>query len=240
MHRLANEELHMVVQNLIEDQREEVLRLRAGSVFLARLGEERDLLAAELGVVDGRLPLSEELASADLLHDQWGGAVRKLCEAALEAPNASPERRAKAKRVLDNLVGDPHELRDAYLVEGSRAALRRARLEEFEEDLAAFQTPDGQPLRLWVLAFLEAGHEVERLSAQRAVLLSHDSEALQGARARVLGLIKDLRQTIQVEVRLNRELPRDLEQRILGYLFRLIAAKAEVMRRGLSEAPTSS
>ena len=238
MKRFTGDELYLVLKDALDERGSHIGMLRAGADFLVRLRQELASLEQALGLSQDKLPLAAELAAADQRHDALGRGVRAVCDACTENPLVDPQTQARAARVRDAFVPNAGEWIESYAMEAARASQRRPKLDELGAELLALQTPDGLPLQAWVVAYLNAGRELEVLLSQRATLLQRDPALLAASRYRILALLQDLRNTIQAEVRLRPDLPRDLEARIFAYVARLLATKASPEPAGeASKAP---
>ncbi len=157
----------------------------------------------------------------DARHDGLGLALWHLCHAYLALPDAPPEVRAAAERILAAFVPVRRELHARYATEAARARAHRPMLTELAADLALLPVAGGGTAASWATAFVDAGDGLDDLLSNRATALA-DGEGASGpraiaTRARTLGVINRARAAIGDDLVDDPSLPRNLDALVFGY-----------------------
>ncbi len=213
------------LRNLLEERAADLRKTKAGRFHEPALVELRAEIDALPAAITGSKPLVEDLDTADALHDGYGAAIFYATEVALRLPDTSAEVRAAALRIRDAFVAALAELQDAYVMEAHRAAERRSLLQTMRADLELFPVRKGETLLQVAERFLDAGDKLNALLSQRGDVPKADRRKAAVLRSRAVGLLNRLRADLREEVERTPSLPRDLEQRVFGYLDTLSAMK---------------
>jgi hypothetical protein len=220
-------DLRMGLDDLFEHRGEHLDRSRAGQLYRPQLETKRREINALPAAAGADLPLVAELDRTDAVHDGQGYGLWHYTEAVLRHPAATDEDRAAARRIREAFIPALAELNAAYAVEAEHARLRRARLAEREADLRRFPVSvGGQTLYDWAAAFLAAGETLDRLLSQRATAVAEsapgpDRTAGLVLRSGTIGLLGRFRTALDDEMDHDKDLPRNLDELVFGYLDQL-------------------
>lgn len=175
------------------------------------------------------IPMKELMREADASFDRDGMILRLSHQviALLTAPTADA---LAAVGSIGELV--PLGItRAPYSTEAAHAATHAEALERHRAALSAIALPcdDTPTLFAVVERFVKSGLELDRLSSQRGhVTREAGDRAGAGAlRSRAIGALHALREHVARALRLKRELPRDLDGQIFGFLDELQRLAAE-------------
>ena len=226
------------VRNMLDERAADLKLSKAGVYFeekLAKLRTQIDDLPPALTKV---APLASELDEADGEHDGHGGTIFYTTEAVFRMPGVAEDVRAAALRIREGFVPALAELNDAYVVEAHRAAERRPLLVSLKADLERFPVSAGATLLDVATSFLDAGDKINRLLNERGNVAKGDRRKAAVLRAKGVGLLNRLRADLQEEVEGTPSLPRDLEQRVFGYIDTLAAMDKSPSKESKPETPT--
>ncbi|MCU0694608.1 MAG: hypothetical protein MUF54_24780 [Polyangiaceae bacterium] len=215
---------------------EDLRKSKAGQYYEQALVQQRAELDALPDALTGRVPLAANLKIADADHDGYGAVIFFITQAALRSPDTPELMRAAAIRVAEAFVPALAQLQDPYVVEAHRAAERRPLLETMKADLEMFPVRQGVTLLQVATNFLDAGDTLNSLLDQRGDIPKADRSKAAAIRAKSVGLLNRLRADLRDEVANTPSVPRDLEQRVFGYLD-TIAAMTKPARSGKEGPP---
>lgn len=183
------------------------------------------MLVEQLAAIDalppaltGGTPFAMELTVLDALHDGFGGAVYFATEVYLRLPNTPPDVLDAARRVRAAFIPELGELGASYSVEAHRAAERRPLLASMKADLDKLPIAGDKTLFDVVTAFLDAGDKIHHELSKRADVPKGARKEAAVIRSTTVGVLSRLRSDVTREIKKNPALPKDLEQRIFGYL----------------------
>jgi hypothetical protein len=170
--------------------------------------------------------MADQLAEADARHDGWGTAAYKLAEALRALPNASAALKSGADAVLTTYVPSLDSLQKRYLDEVAAATENRTRLKADRAVLEAVPTPDGATLYTWIKAQLDAAAELDALLEARADAPRGARREVTRLRSKGISLLNNFRAALLDEMEMDPKLPRDLEQKVFGYMDFAVAARS--------------
>ncbi|MDW8248315.1 MAG: hypothetical protein RMJ98_03290, partial [Myxococcales bacterium] len=217
MRHLTLPTLRLVLRDLLEKRRADLLLSRAGTFHEPELSEILASMDALPPSLSG-MPLAEELKAADDRHDAYGSILFFLTEAYLRHPDAPDEILAAARRIREAFLPHLGELNASYAQEADRALERKRYLAERKEDLLLFPMAGGKTLLDVATAYLEAGEHLHKLLSDRADIPRGQRQEASTLRPRAIGALSRLRRDLVAEIKKNQALPRDLEDRIFAYL----------------------
>ncbi len=222
MVRIAD--LRLALEDLLQTQRRNHLLLTpSGRAYAPRLDRTlTDILSLPGAALDSGTPLAEALGHVDARHDGFGAALWHLCHAYLALPDAPPEVRAAAERIVAAFVPERRELTASYATEAARARTHRPKLTELATDLALLPVSGGDTAATWASEFVAAGDGIDDLLSGRATIMA-ESTGVSGAqagalRSRALGVVNRARAAIRDDIEDDPTLPRNLDALIFGYL----------------------
>jgi hypothetical protein len=227
------------LRNLLGERVVDLRKSKAGVYHETMLVELRTGLDALPPALTKSAPLAFELESADTVHDGHGGTLFYVTEAAIRLPDTPDTIRAAAVRVRDAFVPALAELNDAYIVEAHRAAERRPLLATLKADLEQFPVRANVTLLHVATNFLDAGDKLNALLSQRGDVPKADRSKAAVLRAKAVGLLNRLRADLRDEVKRTPSLPRDLEQRVFGFLDTLAAMKKDAPAPAAPATPSA-
>lgn len=216
MHTLAT--LKLGLMDLLTKRRDDLLLSKSGNFYLADLEEQKNAIDALPPVLTGGTPLAAEIDALDARHDGYGGILFFTTEAVLRDPEATPEQKAAARRIRDELVPSLDQLNAAYVVEAQRAVERRPKLDSMKAYLDLFHAPGGGTLSDVAEKFVQAGETLHSMLSDRADVSKATRKAATALRPATIGLLNRLRADLVRDITKNASLPRDLEKRVFGYL----------------------
>ena len=181
-------------------------------------------------------PLTEELDSADAIHDSLGGGIYFITEAYLRHGNAGPEIIAAAKEIRAEIIPALDSLTATYESEASNARLHRERLSALKPKLELFPVVNGT-LYDWAVDFVKAGEKIDTLLSERAD--AKDRAEASALRSDTIGQLNRLRKSLKAEQKINPALPSDLESQVFGYfdLLETNAAEAYAEAKRKAKSP---
>jgi len=206
------------IRNLLDERGADLKKSKAGLYYESKLVALRGKLDDLPPALIKAAPLAEELQAADGEHDGHGATIFYTTEATLRMPGTPEDLRAAALRIREGFVPALAELNDAYVVEAHRATERRPLLGSLKADLERFPVRSGVTLLQVATAFLDAGDKINSLLNQRGDVPKADRRKAAVLRSKGIGLLNRLRADLRDEVESTPSLPRDLEQRVFGYL----------------------
>jgi len=229
---LSLSDLELVLQHLLNRRGDDLRRLSAGANYERALLRYQQRLVDIAGEVDGPTqgrPLATELEEVDRYHDGFGAAVWHQLQSYLRLPTASDALKATASELLDVFIPALIELRSSFADEAARARQRRQLLAFYERSLREFAVFGGGTLYEWVDAQISHGEALERLLQQRLRLEQSRPGPLddQALHAELLLVLDRLRRTVQGEVVVRADLPRDLEDRLFSFFDLLEATRSQ-------------
>jgi hypothetical protein len=225
MRHLTLPTLRLILRDLLEKRRADLLLSRAGTFHEPELTEILTSIDALPAALTGA-PLAEELDAADDRHDAHGSTLFFITEAYLRQPDAPAELLAAARRIREAFIPQLGELNASYAREADRAIERKRHLAERKEDLLLFPMAGGKTLLDVATAFLEAGERLHHLLSDRADTPKGQRQEASTLRPRAIGVLGRLRRDLAAEIQKNPALPRDLETRVFAYLDTLAASKS--------------
>ncbi len=170
-------------------------------------------------------PLVAELDVADAGHDGYGGAIFAYVESIFVVPGITDATRAAARRIQQAFIPNKSALTDSYAEEAAAAKRNRLKLAERENDLKLFPVAEGKTLYDWVVAFLDAGDQLDVLLDERSLVGVGGKENAGKLRSETLGLLYQFRTTLKTEIANDEALPRDLEGKVFSYFDELSARR---------------
>jgi hypothetical protein len=194
------------------------------------LARRAEINALPIELTSAPRPLTERI---DLADDEHDGAIRVLwyiTQAALEDPLASPDLKAAAKKIREQLGLSLSDTRQKASDEIQIARGRAARVEELKPELTRFPLPGDRTLYDAARAYLAAAEELNTLLSERASLEAmseEDRSRVRSLRPEIVGLFGRLRRAMGDEIRQNPELPRNLDAQVFGYFDELERIRAE-------------
>lgn len=236
MNDLSIRELREASSDLLEKRLASLARLPTGDYFKTAITEKLGAVAALPDSIT-KLPLSELLKLLDKSHDQWARTIHFLLRAAEECPTM-PESTAKTVELIrERYMSGLNEIRDPYGVEAQRGRERAQKLPGDQAALTALATPDGRTLFDWVSNYVDAGKSIGGGLSGRADQLASSGDASQAGKLRseLIGLYGELRAAIRLQLKAQADLPRTLEDDILGNFDEL--QRLAVQRRKKAQPP---
>lgn len=237
MRNLTLGDLDLGLRDLLTEREASLSQLVCTQVYLPQIQAQYAVIEALAPALAGRA-LADELAEADSLHDDFGGALWDHTEALLHAPDVSEATRAAARRIREAFVPKRSLLADSYAEEAAAAKKNRAKLAELAADLKSIPLPDEKTLHHWAVGFVDAGDTIGKLLSARA---SAEADAQNDGknnqiRKSTIKLLHRFREAVRDEIELHASLPRDLESRVFG-LFDELSARRAKRKAGGEEPP---
>jgi len=158
------------------------------------------------------------LGQTDKRHDGFGSVIFLATEVAFRLPDASDDLVAAARRLRAAVIPKLAELRSSYRLEADQAIDREPQLETLADDLRRFPVPDGRTLLEVATGFVAEGKKLHSLLSERGNVPKGQRARAAIIRSQTLGMINRLRDDLDRELAKDASLPRDLDQRVFGYL----------------------
>lgn len=220
MRSLTLSDLKLGLADLLDRRQPALRRSAAGAMYEPMLAARRDAIDALPPALVSGLPLADVLATTDVRHDGFGGAVYHQTESYLRAPSVAPDVVAAARRIRATFIPALAELQASYADEARKATEREKILKDHKADLKRFPVADGT-LYDWVKGYLEAGIELDTLLSERADNPRASRKDAAKLRSSTIGLLGRLRGALLDELEHNPKLPPDLERQVFAYLDQL-------------------
>jgi hypothetical protein len=230
MRNLTLRDVRAALPDLIDDRAVALQDTHAGQIFLPAIENIRRKLDELPEGDDG--DLVRAMALEDARHDGYAAAVWFQTEAYLRMPDLVPADRRDLETLRDAVLPRPSELSAPYAREAARAQERAAALHEpLKRILERYPCRGGLSLLDWMNSYLAAGERLQRLLSQRAVdkNFGEGYEAPLDAgrlRGRAVGLLCQLRETLQHELYEEPERWQQIDAAVFGYCDELSAAQA--------------
>lgn len=217
--------LRLFLNDLFSKREADLLLSVAGQYYAPQLRERRTAIGGLPPALTQGTPFADELSAADKNHDGFGAAMYHSTEVVFRLPDAPAELVAAAVRIRLAFIPELKELLDSYAEEADRAIEREPKLEELAADLRLFPVPDNRTLYDVATSFLAAGRNIHDLLSRRADVPKGARARAAAIRSETVGVINRLRADLGREIKKNPALPRDLDQRVFGYLDTLLSMK---------------
>ena len=217
MNDLSIRELREASSDLLDKRMASLGRLPTGDYFKNAITEKLSAISALPDSIT-KLPLSELLRLLDKSHDQWARSIHYLVRAAEECPTMPESTGKTIELIRERYMSGLNETRDPYGVEAQRGRERAEKLPGDQNALTAVATPDGRNLFDWISSYVDAGKSIGGGLSGRADQLASSGDASQAGRLRseLIGLYGELRAAIRLQLKAQSDLPRTLEDDILG------------------------
>ena len=216
-------QMRLFLRDLFEKRETDLLLTKAGQYFAPQLRVKRDEIEGLPPALTQRAPFADELALADGRHDGFGAAIFHATEVAFRLPDASVDTLAAARRLREAFIPGLGELKDTYAVEADRAIEREPKLATLADDLRRFPVPDGRTLLEVATSYLASGRTLHDLLSRRGDVPKAVRARAAAIRSETVGMVNRLRDDLARELAKDSALPRDLDQRVFGYLDTLVA-----------------
>lgn len=211
-------DLRLFLTDLFEKREADLLSSEAGAYYGPQLRRRQDEIAALPRALTERSPFAEELARADGRHDGHGGAIFHATEAVLRLPTASAAVVAAARNVREAFIPSLGQLGGSYRAEADRALERGPLLASMADDLRSLTIAGGPTLLEVATSFLAEGRQIHELLSQRGDVPKAARARAAALRSETIGVVNRLRDDLGRELKRRAELPRDLDQKVFGYL----------------------
>jgi hypothetical protein len=224
MNRPTTNDIRLFLDDLVEKRKSSLLLLAAGPKLLKLFTGLRDSLLALPSAGTGLLPLTKELEDTDSLFDGDGRFIYYLYEAYQNLPGFDPELLSALKAIRDRFVPTLDILSKSYADESAWVRERQEDIATHEKSLKSFPlAPSTSQKTLYDVAvdFVSQGKLLGSLLSDRATKLDAEESKSRKDVSRILnttiGLVGQCRSIIDVELKADDTMPRDLESQILGY-----------------------
>jgi hypothetical protein len=223
MRYLTLGDLWLALTDLLDTRRDTLLRSLIGKSYEPLFAQRRkqfDNIPREL--LTGT-PLTEELATGDVFHDDNLMVLLTTLQATLRNAKASAEIKEAAQETLDALKLAPSDVSATYPQEAATAKGREKTVEEYKDKLSLIAAPGGGTLYDIALDYLEAGRTLDRLLSDRAkieALSEKDRSYISSLRNLLIGEIGRCRGAIADEQKIidpNKTFPENYDALIFGY-----------------------
>jgi hypothetical protein len=229
MRNLTLGDLKIGLKDFFDNRAVHFLLTKMGASYGPLIEAKRTAVDALPPSLTGGRPLADELSDTDAWHDGFGYAIRKVCEAILDLPTASPELKKAVQEAITTFVPVVRALHDTYGDEAAVAHKNRVHLERLEASLKSISVPTGETLHDWVKAFLDAGDQLGKLLSGRALIEAgtYSAAEITSLRMSTIGLIRRFRDGVADEMAARTDLPRNLDALIFGYFDELSDRRAK-------------
>lgn len=237
--RLSLADVYLGFEDLFTKRIGALTSTKAGAGQLEVLAAQRSEVAALPAILTGRAYV-EELSFVDDEHDGFGYALWHLTEAYFRAPHTSPQTLAAARRVRETFIPETSVLQSSYADEAARAAVHKAKVDEYKDDLKKLPI-DGGTAYDWAVGFISAGEKLSELLSKRADVAGQSRKNAQALRSETVGMLNDLRRAIAREKKKGGgTLPDDIDNQIFGYFDTLEENRAHAARSTKEKGETAS
>jgi hypothetical protein len=175
-------------------------------------------------------PLTEELSNKDKRHDDCVLTMISTLEAVIRSPRASESLKKAAREILDSLQLAASDTTVSYPQEAINAKNREAMIEKLKEQLSLFALPEGGTLYDIAQDYIAAAREIDALLSERAkqeTLSENDRREVPLLRVQIIAEINRCRASLSDELKVNSELPTNIESQIFGYFDELNQQRAQ-------------
>ena len=166
------------------------------------------------------VPLTEELAEKDKLHDDSLLTMLGTLEATLKSPRASESLKRAAKEIIEVLKLSAADTMVSYPQEAINAKDREERIAKQKENLHLFKLPEGGSLYDIAQDYLGAAKDIDALLSERAKqesLGEADRREVPQLRVQIIAEIGRCRAALVDELKTNGNLPNNIDSQIFGY-----------------------
>ena len=229
MRSLTLGDMKLVLRALLTDNLDDLRASATGRLYEPRLRAKKEAIDALPEAALSRSPFSEDLGTADGIHDGVGTAVFYLCEAILAHPDLSPELKHTAEVARATFIPLLANLRQPFADEAATALSNRPKLARQKATLKTIQVPGGGSLFDWVKAFVDAGDTIDGLLRKRAQALAtaDDASGTAALRGGTLGLLSRFREALKDELADDgSKLAAGHEAHLFAYLDKLASDRA--------------
>jgi hypothetical protein len=238
MARATISDVNLFLDDFVNGERKALLsQAPCGRTYTVLLtGKHQEIQKLPPALIRAR-PLADELDSTDEVHDGYGSFMWYSMNGYVRLPEDPPEVVQEAKQVMTSFIPELAELKASYADEASKAAERLPKLKEHEAILRKFPVRGDRTLYDIVEKFLQAGVRLSGLLSERAKLNAEKLENIdedQSSAVKLLGetmrLIKDCRASLANDLKVDANLPRNLDALVFGFLDELITRREEARR----------
>jgi hypothetical protein len=238
--RLTEGDVSLVLDDLFENKIGLLEQAKAFAIYRPALEERREKLAAVRKALEGR-PLSEELKTADLVHDSTGRALHLICTGLGQLVTLDQDQRNLLARIQKTFVPTLGDLQKSYEDEAAAAARRRPALEEMEAELKAFPVAPEMTMHTLVSSYIDAGQQIDVLLSKRATATAEETSGREAEsvaiRSETVGLLGRFRSALADEIAMTPELQRDLEAKVFAYYDQLSQSREDRSAKPKPQTP---
>ncbi len=218
--------MKLALRDLLDARRADLLLSLAGRYYEGMLEEHLEALEALPLVLTSSGPFTALLDTLDSLHTSYGTAIYLVTEIYLRTAQVDVETAAAAQRIRAAFTPALEELAVARAGEARPAPGQKPLMRPMKADLTRFPLADGRTLLDTATAFLDAGTRLHQIFSECADLPRSARTEAARIRAATARTLERLRGDVVRELEKDPGLPRDLEERLFGYLDTLEEARA--------------
>jgi hypothetical protein len=213
-------DLRLCLEDLFNTRKDIFLSSKICLVYEPLFSSRREQLNVLPKSLVGGVPLTEELAAKDKLHDDSLLTILGTLEASLKSPRASELLKKAAREIIEVLKLSAADTMVSYPQEAINAKNREETITKQKDNLQLFKLPEGGSLYDIAQDYLLAAKGINALLSERAKqesLEETDRREVPQLRVQIIAEIGRCRAALVDELKTNGNLPNNIDSQIFGY-----------------------